>query len=77
MQDERVGLDHVHGAATFVDRIAVVELHRAEVGKEQQIGRHGTHTKGLAQLTRFDAGALAADAHGQVLSPVPLRPGCG
>ena len=67
MQNQRVRLNHIHGAAALVHGIAIVELHGPQVGKQQEVGRHLAHAKGLARFAAFDAGTLAADAHRQPL----------
>ncbi len=33
MQNQRVSLDHLHGTFALIDAVAVVELHRTEIGK--------------------------------------------
>ena len=65
MKVKRIGSDHVDDTAAFVHAVAVVELHCAEVGEEQNIGgdfaRDG---KGRDLFRVFERGALAADSHG-------------
>jgi hypothetical protein len=70
VQDQGVGLDHLHGAAALIYRVAIVELHGAQVGQEQHIRRHVAHAEGAAHAVQLDGGALAADAHRQ---PMLLR----
>src|SRR5258708_8539029 len=35
VQDQRVGPDHIDGFAALIDAIAVIKLHSAEIGKQQ------------------------------------------
>ena len=67
MQDQRVRLDHIDGAAALVYRVAIVELDGAQVGKEQQVGRHIAYAKRSTHFAAFDTGTLAAHTHSQAL----------
>ena len=62
VQHQRVGADHLHGAPTVLDAIAVVELHRAEVGEQRHRRRGVPHQKGLRQRGALERLALRADA---------------
>jgi hypothetical protein len=63
VQDERVRADHLDGLAAVLQIVTIVELHCAEIGKEQNSRGHVAHTKGVGQFGVLDSGALAAEAH--------------
>jgi hypothetical protein len=58
VQYQGVSLEHVHRAPTVLDAVPVVELHGAQVGKQQHIGRHRAHLKGRRQCRVLQGGAL-------------------
>jgi hypothetical protein len=63
VQDERVRPDHLDCFATMLDAVAIVELDRAEIRKEKDVGRHVPHLERSRSLRLLDAGALRAQAH--------------
>ena len=68
MQDEGVCLHHIDGLAALVDAVAVVELDGSDIGKQKKIGRHVADAEGGGGFGALDAGALAAQAHGQAVA---------
>ncbi len=64
MKDERVGFDHLHGAAAMVNGVAVVELHRAQVGKEEDARGHLSYLEGVGLRGFFQGHTLGAQSHG-------------
>jgi hypothetical protein len=63
VQDERVGPDHIHGAAAMIQRVAMIELDRAQVGEQQNVRRDFSHLERGGLFGMFERGALAPDSH--------------
>jgi isopentenyl-diphosphate delta-isomerase len=65
MQDERVGLDHLHSPPALVQPEAVVELHRADIGEDEGMGRGAADLVGGREGRVEDGRALRTDANRQ------------
>ena len=64
MQEESIGLKHIHRAPAFVNAVSVVQLDCTQVGEKQNI-RGGFTGDGVGGylLRVFQGRALAAHAH--------------
>ncbi len=65
MQDQRVRVDHLHGAAALIHRKAIVQLDCAQVRQEQDVRRNVADAKRGGGSVLFQTGALAAQPHRQ------------
>jgi len=58
VQDQTVRFYHLDGAATFVGTVAIVQLHRAQVGQQEDVGGDVAHAVGICHGWVLDGGAL-------------------
>ena len=58
MQHQRVSLHHLDGHQAFFGAVALVELDRAQVSKQQDIWRDLAHLEGVSHLIPLDGHSL-------------------
>ena len=63
MQYQRIGLHHIHGAAALVQRETIIQLHCADIRKEQDIRGDVAHLEGGRQFRPHHRRAHRAQAH--------------
>lgn len=73
MQDQRIRLRHLDGAAIVIDGETVVQLHGAHIGEEQDIGRDMAHLERGGEVFMGDGSALRAESHGDAMGLCRLR----
>ena len=80
MQDQSIGFDHFDRLQALLDAIAIIELYRAQVGKQQDIRGLLAHPKSNRLLWMLYGGALRPHSHchacrlgSQSQSPVDRR----
>ena len=64
MQHERIGLDHIYRAPALGEAVTIVELHRAQIGKQEDVGSNIAHLIRALPLGVFDGRSLGSHAHG-------------
>ena len=48
MQDQRVGLQHRHEIQAVAGAVAIIQLHRTQIGQQQHVGGLLAHAEVLA-----------------------------
>ncbi len=64
VEDQPVGFRQLDRPAAMVHGVTVIQLHRAKVGKQQDIRRNTAHAKGGGQRRGFEGGTHRPERHG-------------
>jgi hypothetical protein len=65
VQDQRIRRQPIYDPLTLVHPVAIVELHRPQVGKQQTVGGFAANGEGVHQVRILHRHPLGAYPHGQ------------